>query len=407
MRENNQKTEQTTSDQGQTKLVSLPSFAWVAVTNRCNLKCMHCQRELLKEQELVKPRDMPWKIFNKLEAELFPHLERIQFGGNNFGEQLLASNWDSFFERISKFKIGISIVTNAILLNPKRIKAMVDSGGEFNLSLEGITKESYESIRAYKFEKFLNIVKETCLEKIKKSESGARVNLAFTIFRDNISEVTALMRISVQLGVDRVSITHFVPWQESHRHQSLVYHRELANQMLEKTEKLARELNLKADIPRPFRIDKNQDKPILNGIRPLSPCYHPWRSVSINEKGDVMPCCATSVVLGSLESSSFSEIWNGRKYKKLRKTVNSSRPLSFCRNCSFRGIEIHSTNPLAFCSDESILLAAIGPDEHSKSFTLLLRKAKNTLQKTSWGRKLIPYLMELYRRHVAFINLFL
>lgn len=404
MRESNQNMEKASSTQRLTTPVPLPSFAWVAVTNRCNLKCAHCQRELLKEQGLIKSQDMPWQIFNKLDAELFPHLKRIQFGGNNFGEPLLASNWDSFFEMISKFKIGISIVSNATLLNPKRIKTMVDSGAEFNFSLEGITKESYESIRAYKFEKFLNIVKETCLEKIKKSESGARVNLAFTIFRDNISEITRLMRTAVQLEVDRVSITHFVPWQESHRHQSLVYHKELANQMLEKTEKLAGELNLMADIPKPFRIDKNQDKPILNGIRLLSPCYHPWRSVSINEKGDVMPCCATSVVLGNLKRSSFSEIWNGRKYKKLRKTVNSTRPLSFCRNCSFRGIEVHSTEPLAFCSDESILLAAIGLDRNTKSFPLMLRKLKNSLWKKSWGKKLIPYLIELYRRHLVFIN---
>jgi radical SAM protein with 4Fe4S-binding SPASM domain len=396
--------EQTRFDHEQKGLVPLPSFAWIALTNRCNLKCAHCQRELLKEEGLLKPREMQWQIFKKLEAELFPHLERIQFGGNNFGEQLLASNWDSFFERISKFKIGISIVTNAMLLNSKRIKAIVNCGGEFNFSLEGVTKESYMKIRGCKFEKFLGIVKETCQEKIKRSEFGARLNLGFVIFRDNIRGITRLIRIAVKLGVDRIIVTHFVPWQESQRYKSLVYHKELANKMLEKAKKLAGELNLKVDLPRPFKMEKNQDKPILHGIMSLSPCYHPWRSVSINEKGDVMPCCATNAVLGNLESASFSEIWNGRKYRKLRKTVNSSRPLGFCRKCAFRGIKMRSTSPLPFCSNESILLAAIGPDKHTKSFPLVLCKFKNSLRKTTWGKKLIPYLMELYCRHAAFIN---
>lgn len=404
MRESNQNMEQASSTQRQKKLVPLPSFAWIAVTNRCNLKCAHCQREFLKEQGLIKPQDMPWQIFNKLEAELFPHLKRIQFGGNNFGEPLLASNWDCYFERANKYNICISIISNATLLNPKRIKAMVDSGGEFNFSLEGITKKSYETIRGCKFEKFLNMVKETCLEKIKMSESGARVNLGFTVSQNNISEITRLIRTAVQLGADRITVTHFFPWKESQRQQSLVYHKELANKMLGKAKKLARELDLKVDLPKPFRIFKNQDKPILPGVRSLSPCYHPWKSVSVNEKGDVMPCCATSVVLGNLKRSSFSEIWNGHKYKKLRETVNSSRPLSFCRSCSIRGIDLRSTDPLFFCSDESIILDAIGLDRNTKSFPLMLRKLKNYLWKTSWGRKLIPYLMELYRRHFVFIN---
>lgn len=404
MRESNQNIEQASSIQKQKNLVPLPSFAWIAVTNRCNLKCAHCQREFLKEQGLIKPQDMPWQIFNKLEEELFPHLKRVQFGGNNFGEPLLASNWDCYFERANKYNIDVSVVSNAILLNPKRIKAMVDSGGEFNFSLEGITKKSYEAIRGCKFEKFLRIAKETCLEKIKMSESGARVNLGFTVFKDNISEITRLIRKASQLGADRVTITHFFPWQESQRYQSLVYHKELANKMLGKAKKLARELHLKVDLPKPFRIYENQDKPILHGVRSLSPCYHPWKSVSVNEKGDVMPCCATSVVLGNLKRSSFSEIWNGDKYKKLRETVNSSRPLTFCRSCSIRGIDIGSTDSLFFCSDESIILAAIGLDRNTKSFPLLLRKLKNGLWKTSWGRKLIPYLMEVYRRHLVFIN---
>ncbi len=404
MRESKQNTERASSIQKQKKPIPLPSFAWIAVTNRCNLKCAHCQREFLKEQGLIKPQDMPWQIFNKLEAELFPHLERVQFGGNNFGEPLLASNWDSYFERANKYNVDVSIVSNATLLNPKRIKAMVDSGGEFNFSLEGITKKSYEAIRGCKFENFLNIFKKTCQEKVKMSESGARVNLGFTAFQDNISEVPRLIRTASQIGADRITVTHFFPWQESQRYQSLVYHKELANKMLGKAKKLAKELNLKADLPKPFRIYKNQDKPIHHGVRSLSPCYHPWKSVSVNEKGDVMPCCATSVVLGNLKKSNFSEIWNGNKYKKLRETVNSSRPLTFCRNCSIRGIDIGSTDSLFFCSDESIILAAIGLGRNTKSFPLLLRKLKNGLWKTTWGRKLIPYLIEVYRRHLVFIN---
>jgi MoaA/NifB/PqqE/SkfB family radical SAM enzyme len=158
-------------------------------------------------------REMSWKVFNRLESEVFPYLKRIQFGGNNFGEQLLASNWDSFFERISKFKLGISVVTNGTLLNTSRIKAMVEAGVELNLSLEGVSKEAYEAVRGYKFDKFIGIMKKTCEEKMRMPENGAQVNLGFTIFKDNIREVTDLIGMAARLGVDRIVVTHFAPWQ--------------------------------------------------------------------------------------------------------------------------------------------------------------------------------------------------
>jgi len=389
-------------NQSQTDSACWPSFAWIAVTNRCNLNCTHCQRDLLMEQGLLKPSEMSWKVFNRLESEVFPHLRRIQFGGNNFGEQLSASNWNTFLEKVSKHNIDISIVTNGTLLNTNRIKAMVRAGVEINFSLEGASKESYEAVRAYRFNRFLDIIKETCEEKTRRPENGAQVNLGYTIFYDNIGEITDLIRMADRLGVDRVIVTHFVPWHERQRRQSLVYHKELSNHMLEKTKQLARELNIRVDLPRPFRIDDSQEKPDARERKLAKPCYHPWRSFSINERGDVMPCCATSVVMGNLERSSFSEIWNGRKYQKLRKTVNSSRPLVFCRDCAFREIDRESSQPISFWSDEKFLLAAIGTEKHLNSSSLLLRKMKNRLKKAKWGEMALPYLMELYRKHGAF-----
>lgn len=387
--------------------VPLPTFAWVAYTNKCNLGCKHCQRELLRLQGLMKLREMSDYVFHKLEREVLPHLERIQLGGNNFGEQLLSSNWDSFFTEISKFETSISVVCNATLLNPDRIKMMVDSGVEFNFSLEGASKDSYEKVRGFGFERFLSIVRETCRQKNERLASRARANLAFTAFRDNVCEIPELLTMAAQLGVDRVTITHFVPWQESQRYQSLIYHKKLANQMLKKAQELGDELGLLVDVPGPFHMnsDSSGTREIeSNSNKSYTLCYHPWRSVSINEIGDVMPCCATSVVMGDLRKASFDEIWNGRKYRKLRETVNSPKPLSFCKNCALRNIKVGSSESIAFCSDEHILLGGIGHHKGVKSLRSIFGKTKNVLKGTGPGRKLIFYLREFYRRHGAFIH---
>lgn len=356
----------------------------------------------MKKRGLLKHREMSPKVLNRLEQEVFPHLKRLQFGGNNFGEQLLASNWNRIFEEVSRKDISISTVTNGTLLNSERIQAMVEAGVEFNFSLEGIHKESYQAIRGYEFDKFFSLINETCQEKLKKPQCGARVNLGYTIFRDNILEIIDLIKTSADLGIDRIVVTHLIPWQESQRQQSLVYHKELSNRMLAKAKKLAQELDICIDLPKPFILDCDRDKPQSNEKTDLKACYHPWRSCSVNEKGDVMPCCASSVVMGNLEKSSFSEIWNGRKFRRLRKTVNSSHPLVFCRDCVFREIDIESSEPVSFWSDDKILLAGIGTEVDKKSSFQVTRRLKNRLLETQWARTLLPYLSELYRQHAAF-----
>lgn len=356
----------------------------------------------LIEQGVLKPQEMSKQIFDKLESQLFPHLERIQFGGNNFGEPLLASSWDTFFERVSKLKIRISLVSNGKLLTRGRIRAMVDAGVEFNFSLEGATPETYEKIRGYKFAEFVGIVRGTCREKV-KADTGVHVNFGFTACRDNICEIQRLVTMAGQLGVDRITVTHFVPWHENQRQQSLVYHKELSNKMLNIVKQMARESGLLIDLPQPFRLDDDSDQadcPRDTESSIILPCSHPWTSVSINEQGDVMPCCATSVVMGNLNDASFHNIWNGPRYLKLRKSVNSSQPLNFCRDCGLRAIEIGSNKGLSFCSDEKILLSAIGTKAGSRSPGL--RNVRNALLKSRWGRKLVPFLTELHRRHIAF-----
>ena len=205
-----------------------------------------------------------------------------------------------------------------------------------------------------------------------------------------------------RLGVDRIVVTHIVPWRENQRRQSLVYHQELCNQMLKKAKLLAKRLYIRLDLPELFNADNRQGSSVRQQRRPTSACYHPWRSFSVNEKGDIMPCCATSVVMGSLERSSFHEIWNGRKYQKLRKTVNSSRPLVFCQDCAFRGIDIESNEPISFCSEQRLLLAAIGAENHQESSSLALREILKRLKRSAWGARALPYLTEFYRRHGAF-----
>src|SRR5262249_17317867 len=62
-------------------------------------------------------------------------------------------------------------------------------------------------------------------------------------------------------------------------------------------------------------------------------CYHPWQTCSINELGDVKPCCVYWRSMGNMSRGGFASVWNGRKYRRLRRRVNAKSSDKICYAC--------------------------------------------------------------------------
>jgi len=379
-------------------LKSNPVSAWVSLTGKCNLNCLHCP----KRSVAFAPRDLtdvPLQVFHKLEEEIFPFLRGCKVGGNNLGEQLLAKEWDYFVDRIGRYSFERTLVTNGLLLTRERIKKLLEMELSIDLSVEGSTQSTYQNIRGANFEKFLSVVRECCQQKKSFQKTKAKIRLCFTTFYDNIGELIPLIEIGARLGVDEVLVAHLIPMIENQRSQSLVYHKGLANSIFEEGRRRAKELGISIQLPPPFRIIRMGEEDVKEGTSTQwdrKGCYHPWTSVSINEKGDVMPCCISDEKMGNLMEASFEKIWNGKKYQKLRKTVNSSNPISFCRHCVLRGN--HFTH--VQCNDSQALLSFIGPTDQIDTKFFLKSYIKKYLSKSAWGKKALQKMKTLYRKFI-------
>ena len=73
-------------------------------------------------------------------------------------------------------------------------------------------------------------------------------------------------------------------------------------------------------------------------------CNYPWRTMVILFDGRVAPCCLDyngTIEMGNVNFNSIYDIWNGKKYKKLRsdfKKLNYD-DYTVCQKCSVpRGI---------------------------------------------------------------------
>jgi radical SAM protein with 4Fe4S-binding SPASM domain len=76
-------------------------------------------------------------------------------------------------------------------------------------------------------------------------------------------------------------------------------------------------------------------------IRPDNHCGWIYSTMTIQVNGDVVPCCADpkgSYVLGNIFETNVYDIWNNKKYQRIRKAVSTrSNELDLCSLCSSYG----------------------------------------------------------------------
>jgi hypothetical protein len=153
-----------------------------------------------------------------------------------------------------------------------------------------------------------------------------------------------MIRLAHSIGVDRIQVMNLVPYVAAQKFKMLYYHRSLANQYFQEGRRVAQELNFDVNIPPDFGSGTFETTPLLQVGLPgkkapliqtisteLVNCYYPWQTCSINELGNVKPCCVYWRLMGTLKRG-FDAVWNGRAYRRLRASINT-KPDHICYTC--------------------------------------------------------------------------
>jgi len=349
-----------------------PKEAWLALTGRCNLACLHCPRDA----ETASNESLTDSTLQKVFKDVFPYLKTVFLGGNNLAEQFISRDAERVVDEAIRQGVKVAVTTNATVVRPALIQKLVTAGAEFRLSMEG-TEESWEKIRGARWETFQKFLSE--LEKARiRSDGGCTVTVGFTAFSDNIKCLPDVIQLAKKIRATRVHVQHLLPAHQNQQLQSLSYHRTTANRVFKNSDVLAKSLGVSLQLPNQFpvgnmeKIYQPESNVMNNG---LIPCYYPWTAVNILENGDVTPCCiSNAMIMGNLNKQNFESIWNGKSYQKLRARVNTN-PYGACKNCSMRAG--NSNNHIALLNlDESLMGIAT---KKLKSF-LLRRCQKDTIK---------------------------
>lgn len=318
----------------------MPQMLYVELTNRCNIRCIHCFWEERRES------------FEELDPVLLERIEPVMgraglvLSGNE-GEMLYP---DELGGKALDFLLtgpegySLHLTTNATMLEESIIRRLVTGQRVARLffSIDGATRSTYNKIRrGADLPKVLTNIKAVAAMKRGLGLPSPGLGLTMVGMRRNIEELPTMIELAAEVGADLVTFLPLIVGHPKLAGESLHNHPELSNEMMAKAREKAASTGIAIDLPEPF----TQAEP----RRGHKPCWRPWTFAFIGSNGDVLSCCNPASVMGNLHNQAFDEIWFGERYERLREALNTDRDQDLCRDCpdhNFRLIE----NPYSYFS---------------------------------------------------------
>jgi MoaA/NifB/PqqE/SkfB family radical SAM enzyme len=275
------------------------------------------------------PRDMSLNQFTKI-IDQFPNLKWIGLTG--IGESFVNKDFMEMLRYVKDHDIFVELYDNFFYINKQMSQQIVEMEiDRIFISLDAATKETYEKMRpGSNFTTVLEHIGELFRIKREQNKDFPGISFHFIVTADNIKEIPAYIKLIRKLsngesGIQFSRLLHRYPEIEP-------MFIEIPDEVIESSEELARENGIRVN----WNLDVLSEKP------PVQECIE-WIMPFIFVTGDVIPCCSGNEAnnrdnqrkysLGNIFEQDFGTIWNGERYRKLRKDIQSGKCRGYCYNC--------------------------------------------------------------------------
>ena len=286
-----------------------------AITNRCNLDCLHCRGMANKELDEIKI----YKTANEI-VSLKPQWIIIEGG-----EPLLRKELFDVLEIISKNNIKIYLISNGMLLNEKYADKLATLGVKTMISIDGADKQSYEMIR-----------KGANFKKLKESVNIANQydildSCPITIGKHNYKQIDKLFQFVTEIGYKKITFIGIKPCEDYDFFISVIKNQKHYG------------IDVYVDEPffKPFLKENNIsfNHNGQNGITvsDVSHCIF-GEYMFIETNGDVKPCTFAPIAIDNVNDHTLNDIWekmqNSSLIKKIKDLNYREAPCSDCEHLS-------------------------------------------------------------------------
>ncbi|MCP4154478.1 MAG: radical SAM protein [bacterium] len=267
----------------------------IEITNHCNADCIMCPRQKMTR----KKGFMELNLFKKIVEEIKEYTEFVFL--HLAGEPLLHPELKKMITYCKEAGLKTALSTNAIVLDQEKSAALIDSPLDMVvLSLDGVTKETYEKIRKKANFETTHQNINYFLELKSKAKKGPYAMIQLIYQKENFSEAKEFYAKWKKSAADVVRIKPYLNYPGLDEYMG--------------------------------KIPQKQDKY-------KQPCILIWRQPSIYWDGTVVSCCMdflSQMPIGNVNHNTIAEIWNSDKVKKMREihARGDYHTLPLCKDCT-------------------------------------------------------------------------
>ena len=289
----------------------IPLHVMLELTDRCNARCRHCyvsDRSAVRELSLTEYEG----ILTQLAAAgtLF-----LVFSG---GEPLVRPDFFEIASLARQMEFSLTLFSNAILIDPGTADRLAElCPGRVEISLLGGRAATHDRITQVpgSFEKTIRGARLLI-------ERGISVQFKTTWMRENIEEAAAIRTLAKSIGASFRS--GFLVIHKRDGDASPADFRATADQLRAMVQQNYERCDVKTVPPEPA--------PLADAQKEGNPCGMGQVSCRIDSRGNVYPCAAVDIVLGSLRQHTFASIWNGSEELKRLRSIRIA-DLTECSSC--------------------------------------------------------------------------
>lgn len=339
------------------KAYNPPWQVQISITNKCNLKCVMCDRwkwmlEDEKTAEVLNTQRL-FKLFSELDSM---GVKNVFLTG---GEPLLRLDFVDIIKHLSNLNMTIDVVTNGTLMDTKKAKSLAAANATVFFSIDG-TSQTHDRIRGLKgtFNRAIKGIRNM-IKARSDITSRAQIKIGFTVQKDNVKDIVPCFELANELGVDTIIYSLVHGQKNVAPNKKNLEDIQKSFQKLRKLQGSSRTHIKLIDQLTEFieeRIPLNDVKagfPVLCTSRSYPvPCFAVYKECVIDGFGRVFPCCfcyfdifpyheyeelREKFTLGNILEKNFHKVWYGDKYNKFRAymdPVNVDENAYCCGQCA-------------------------------------------------------------------------
>ncbi|WP_456482500.1 radical SAM protein [Methanopyrus sp.] len=314
------------------------------VTGLCNLRCEHCYSEAGEPAPGELDTERALEVIERISEWNVPGLA---FSG---GEPLMRDDFFELAEASSDEGMFTALATNGTLIDRDTAERLEAAGVEYvEISLDGAKPETHDKFRGVKgaWERAVEGVRHC-------AETDMITVIAFTVHRDNVSELPRMLDLAEELGADGIAVFNFIPTGQGRFRQELDLPPETREKVLKTLVQEAQErgLMIYSTAPQMARVSlemvESEEGSVLYGthfayagegrwIEPLvefiGGCGAGRCLLAIRPNGDVQPCVFLPIKIGNILEDDPEELWEHEVLWACRDRDGLEGP---CGECEYR-----------------------------------------------------------------------